>query len=474
MVFNSVHFAIFFLVVYTAYRLVGHRVQNWLLLGASYYFYAAWDWRFTGLLAASTLVSYVAAIRIVRERDPRIRRVVLWIGLGFHLLTLGFFKYYGFFAENVIALFEAVGLRADVFTLHVILPLGISFYTFMAMSYLIDVYRRDIEPTTNLVDFAVFIAYFPHLVAGPILRASSLIPQIARPRHIRREDIRAGLWLVGMGLFKKMFVADNVGPVADAIFDPGHHAQGFEILLGTYAFALQIYGDFSGYSDIARGLSQLMGIELNVNFRFPYFVRDAREFWRHWHISLSTWLRDYLYIPLGGSRGSAWATRRNLMLTMILGGLWHGAAWPFVMWGAYQGLLLVVYREVALRWSRLWPPTPLADRVCRVASWALLLHLVCYGWLLFRARSLAQIGQMTRDVVAGSWRVTPEAHEALLTLAGYGVPLIALNAYEAWRDDLLAVTRLPLAARYAIYAGMFYLVLLFGQYGGAQFIYFQF
>jgi alginate O-acetyltransferase complex protein AlgI len=474
MVFNSVHFAVFFVFVYAAYRLVPHRAQNWLLLVASYYFYAAWDWRFTALLAASTIVSYAGALRLARLDEPRSRRRQLWACLGFHLATLGFFKYYGFFAENLATLVAAAGWRADFVTLHVILPLGISFYTFMAMAYLVDVHRREIEPTRDLLGFAVFIAYFPHLVAGPILRAASLLPQIERPRRIRREDVSQGLWLIGTGLFKKMFVADNMSPLVDAVFDPAHHATGLEILAGSYAFALQIYGDFAGYSDMARGLSQLMGIELNVNFRFPYFVRDAREFWRHWHISLSTWLRDYLYIPLGGSRGSSWATRRNLFVTMVLGGLWHGAAWPFVLWGAYQGALLIAYRDVADRFGRLWPRAPAADLAARVASWLLFIHLVCYGWLLFRARSLSQIARMTRELVAGGWQMTPMAQETLLALAGYGLPLVAINAYEAWKDDLLAVPRLPVVLRYAVYTCLFYLVLLFGQYGGAQFIYFQF
>jgi alginate O-acetyltransferase complex protein AlgI len=474
MVFNSVHFAVFFVLVYAAYRLVPHRAQNWLLLVASYYFYAAWDWRFTALLAASTIVSHAGALRLARTEEPRARLRLLWACLAFHLATLGFFKYYGFFAENLATLVEAVGWRADFVTLHVILPLGISFYTFMAMAYLVDVYRREIAPTRDLLAFAVFIAYFPHLVAGPILRAASLLPQIAHPRRIRREDVSQGLWLIATGLFKKMFVADNMSPLVDAIFDPAHPATGLEILLGSYAFALQIYGDFAGYSDMARGLSQLMGIELNVNFRFPYFVRDAREFWRHWHISLSTWLRDYLYIPLGGSRGTSWATRRNLLVTMVLGGLWHGAAWPFVLWGAYQGALLIAYRDLAGRWSAMWPRGRAADRAAWVASWLLFIHLVCYGWLLFRARSLSQIARMTRELVAGPWSMTPLAHETLMALAGFGLPLVAMNAYEAWKDDLLAVPRLPLVLRYAIYACMFYLVLLFGQYGGAQFIYFQF
>lgn len=473
MVFNSVHFAVFFVLVYAAYRLVSHRAQNWVLLVASYYFYAAWDWRFTALLAASTWVSYAGAQRLAALDAPRARSRILWACLGFHLVTLGFFKYFGFFAENMAAILATVGWRADFVTLHVILPLGISFYTFMAMAYLVDVHRREIEPSRDWLAFAVFIAYFPHLVAGPILRASSLLPQIERPRTVRRADLSQGAWLIGAGLFKKMFVADNMSPLVDAIFDPAHSATALEILVATYAFALQIYGDFAGYSDMARGLSQLMGIELNVNFRFPYFVRDAREFWRHWHISLSTWLRDYLYIPLGGSRGSAWATRRNLFVTMALGGLWHGAAWPFVLWGAYQGALLIAYRDVADRWS-VTPRSRAASVAAQLASWLLFVHLVCYGWLLFRARSLPQIAHMTSEFLTGSWRLTPAASDTLTALAGFGLPLLAMNAWEWWKDDLLAVPRLPLVPRYAVYACLFYLVLLFGQYGGAQFIYFQF
>lgn len=474
MVFNSVHFALFFVAVYAVYRSVGHRAQNWLLLFSSYYFYAVWDWRFTGLLATSTLVSYAAAHAIARASTAHARRAWLWAALAFHLVTLGFFKYFGFFSQNLRVLFEALGWRADFVTLEVLLPLGISFYTFMAMAYLVDVYRGEVEPSRRPVDFGVFIAYFPHLVAGPILRASSLLPQISLPRVIRHEDLTTGLWLLGMGLFKKMFVADNVAPVADAIFDPRHSASALEILLGSYAFALQIYGDFSGYSDMARGVSRMLGIELNVNFRFPYFVRTPGEFWRHWHISLSTWLRDYLYIPLGGSRGSAWLTRRNLMVTMMLGGLWHGAAWPFVVWGTYQGLLLIVYRGLQARWAHAWPRARIVAGLASLLAWAVMIHLVCYGWLLFRARTMGQIVSMTGELFAGQWDVTPMANEATWSLAGYGLPLLVLHGYEAWKDDLLAIPRLPLVPRYAIYAAMLYLVLLFGQYGGAQFIYFQF
>ncbi|HEY8550849.1 MAG TPA: MBOAT family O-acyltransferase [Vicinamibacterales bacterium] len=467
MVFNSVHFLLFFVVVYGAYRTLGHRAQNRLLLAASYYFYGAWDPRFLALLAGSTLVTYVAGVALARSARPR-QRVILWLALGFHLATLGFFKYFGFFAENLARVLDAVGFHADFVTLNVILPLGISFYTFMAIAYLVDVYRGEIEPTRDLIDFALFIAYFPHLVAGPILRASSLLPQIAAPRAIRPQDMTEGAWLLGVGLFKKIFVADNLAPFVDAVFGPGFTPTGGDVYVATFAFALQIYGDFAGYSDMARGLSQLMGIELNVNFRFPYFVTDPRAFWAHWHISLSTWLRDYLYIPLGGNRRGEWATYRNLMLTMVLGGLWHGAAWSFVLWGAYQGLLLVIHRAAVSHGFR----GP-ASRAGRVLSWLVMMHLVGYGWLLFRARSFDQIAGMTRALLSGPG-VSPMVAAELPSVIGYTVPLLLLTAFEWWRDDLLAVPKLALVPRYMVYGALFYLTWIFGQFGGAQFIYFQF
>jgi alginate O-acetyltransferase complex protein AlgI len=474
MIFNSIQFAVFFLVVYGLYRLLPHRAQNVLLLLASYWFYAAWSWRFLGLLVASTVVDYSVARYLDRQDDPRRRRHVLWVSLGFNLGALGFFKYAGFFAENLQALLATLGLHASLQVLHVVLPIGISFYTFMTMSYVIDVYRREIPATHHPLDFALFVAYFPHLVAGPILRAPVLLPQISAPRRITREQMAEGLWLVGRGLFKKIYVADNLGPLVDRIFAVGQAPSGAEVLIGVYAFAFQIYGDFSGYTDIARGISKLMGIELNLNFRFPYFVRSPQEFWRHWHISLSTWLRDYLYIPLGGNRGSRAATYRNLMVTMILGGLWHGAAWPYVFWGTYHGGLLVVYRWVHERWSGATWIAGLERPFWRAAGWVVMFHLTCYGWLLFRARSAAQIVSMSSALFAGWGAPAQGVWGEATRLLSYAAPLVMLNAWEWYRDDLDAVQRLPLALRYGVYIGIFYLTLLFGEFGGSQFIYFQF
>ncbi len=473
MVFNSLHFLVFFPAVYVVYRALPHRGQNWWLLLASYYFYAAWDWRFLGLLIASTLVDYGCARVLARAEDPHRRRWILIVSLGFNLTVLGFFKYFNFFAESLHDLFALAGWQVDFITVRVLLPIGISFYTFMTMSYVIDVYRREIEPSRNLLDFALFVAYFPHLVAGPILRASKLLPQIARPRTIARAQIVEGLWLIGLGYFKKVFVADNLGHLADGIFASDASLTGPDVLLGIYAFAFQIYGDFSGYSDIARGASKLMGIELNVNFLFPYFVTSPQAFWRHWHISLSTWLRDYLYIPLGGNRGTTWTTYRNLMVTMVLGGLWHGAAWPFVLWGVYQGALLIVYRA-----------TGLAERLDRAAemrraavvglAWLVMFHLTCLGWLIFRAESATQIAALLGALPHG-WTGHAEAWSRLGgPLLFYVGPLLAIQLLEVRRQDLMAVPQLPLPVRYAIYVAIGFFILLFGDFQGAQFIYFQF
>ncbi|MBE3035450.1 MAG: MBOAT family protein [Actinobacteria bacterium] len=473
MVFNSLQFVWFFIVVYAAYRLLPHRAQNWLLLVASYYFYAAWDWRFLGLLVASTLVDFTCGLLMGRSESRNRRRLLLCLSLGFNLTLLGFFKYFNFFADNLHTMFGVLGWQLDFVTLHVLLPIGISFYTFVTMSYVIDVYRREIPPTRDLLDFAVFVAYFPHLVAGPILRASRLLSQIDRPRQITGEQVRDGLWLIAWGFFQKIFVADNLAPLVNMVFDPGAHPTGVNVLLGTYAFAFQIYGDFAGYSNIARGTSKLMGIELIENFRFPYVVRTPQEFWRHWHISLSTWLRDYLYISLGGNRGSAARTRRNLLITMVLGGLWHGAAWTFVLWGFYHGLLLIVFRAAGgVRSLKAWLTG--AGALARVTSWAVMFHLTCFGWLIFRARSAHQLGAMSASLFTSFAPGSIDVAGLLVPLLLYATPLVLVHAVEAWHDDVLVVPQLPPLVRYSVYAVAFYLTLLFGNFGGAEFIYFQF
>ena len=474
MVFTSLHFVAFFVVVYALYRALPHRAQNVMLLGASYYFYASWDWRFLSLLLGSTVVDFLVGRYLGRETDPRRRRIALVLSLIFNLGMIGFFKYFEFFEEGLVALGLLVGWQFDPLTLNVVLPIGISFYTFMTISYVIDVYRRNIAPTTHPLDFALFVAYFPHLVAGPILRASLLLPQIERPRAITRDQITGGLWLIGWGCFQKMFVADNLAPLVDTVFGPSSTPTGADVVVAAWAFAFQIYGDFAGYSNIARGTSRLMGIELNVNFRFPYFVASPQAFWRHWHISLSTWLRDYLYIPLGGSRGGGWKTYRNLMITMALGGLWHGAAWTFVIWGLYQGTVLVAARVIQQWAGRAGVVVREGLSLPRAALGVLMFHLTCLGWLIFRADSMGQLVQLVSFVVHDFRPTRTTVDSLLMPLLLIVIPLLAVHIYQARHDSEDAPLALPVVVRYALYGALFWAVLLWGDFEGAQFIYFQF
>jgi alginate O-acetyltransferase complex protein AlgI len=488
MLFNSIHFVAFFLVLYALYRVLPHRGQNWLLLAGSYVFYASWDWRFLGLLAVSTLVAYACGLLLGRIEDGRRRRLVLAAGLGVHLALLGFFKYFNFFAENLQALLGLAGWRADGFTLKVILPVGISFYTFIAMGYVIDVYRRQVEPCRNLVDVAAFIGFFPTLLAGPIVRASALLRQIRLPRSPNAAQAAEASWLILWGYFKKMYVADNLAHVVSQVYGPGTEQGGLAIALATVAFAFQIYGDFSGYSDIALGISKLLGIDLNVNFRFPYFVRTPQEFWTHWHISLSEWLRDYLFLPLSfafsrrldgvrwlGLRDDFWIYAAATLVTMVLAGLWHGAAWTFVLWGAYQGVLLVAFRLVALvRRGRRRPPGAWAFRWKDVPGAVGMFALTCYGWLLFRSESVSQAAGLTGRLLTGaglSWSVAANVGVPVLVYAG---PLLALHLAEAARGDLNTIPRAPLVVRYSVYAALVYALVLFSDFRGSEFIYFQF
>ena len=387
---------------------------------------------------------------------------------------LGFFKYFDFFATSTARLFERAGWAFDPFTANVVLPIGISFYTFMTISYVIDVYRREIEPEPDFINFALFVGYFPHLVAGPILRASLLLPQIGRPRTLTWIQTREGLWLIAWGLFQKMFVADNLAALVNSTFSATATPAGIDVLVAVYAFAFQIYGDFAGYSNMARGLSKLLGIELNVNFLFPYFVHSPQAFWREWHISLSTWLRDYLYVPLGGSRGSRWMTSRNLLITMALGGLWHGAAWTFVLWGLYQGVLLVISRTVTEWGTRRGMTVPAGFSWSRVGLALVTFHTTCYGWLIFRSQSVSQLSDFTArlatDLRPSATTIPTLVTPAVMVLA----PFLIVHAYQAARGSESAPLNLARPLRYALYGAVFYLVLLFGNFEGAEFIYFQF
>lgn len=476
MLFNSLHFALFLPIVLALYYLLRqrHEAQNRLLMVASLYFYASWDWRFLGLLFLTMIVDFNVAAWLERMHEagaPQARRKrVLAISMASNLAILGFFKYCNFFIDSLQSFAASLGLHPSLHTLGIVLPIGISFFTFQSMSYTIDVYRGELKAARNFWDFALFVSFFPHLVAGPIMRAVVLLPQVLRPRQTTRQQVNEGIHLIVWGLWKKCFIADNLAPLVDATFN-APHSSGFEVLLAVYAFAFQIYCDFSGYTDIARGVAKLFGFELGLNFNLPYFAQSPQEFWSRWHISLSSWLRNYLYFPLGGNRQGKWQTYRNLMLTMALGGLWHGAAWNFVLWGLYQGTLLAVHRL----YRDFVPGKPAVENDTRPLAWLkmiVMFQFTCYGWLLFRAKSLSQVASMTGALThpfdTFSWdQITP--------LVPYIAPLLAVQIYQyvSRNHYFLAARFLPRPLRTACYAALSY-VILFHAAAPQAFIYFQF
>ncbi len=471
--FNSYAFALFFAALLPVYWLLRkwRPAQNVLLLAAGYYFYACWNPKFLSLLIISTVVDYACGLWLDRVENPRTRRGVLFLSMALNLGMLGFFKYFNFFAESLHDLLARGGLAIPLGHLEVVLPIGISFYTFQSMSYVIDVYRREIKPTRNLVQFATFVSFFPHLVAGPIMRPSSLLPQVSSQRRFNLIQFYDGSYLIFWGLLKKVVVADNLAIVVNDLFGRWATLDGGLCLLAVYAFAFQIYGDFSGYTDIARGVAKCLGFEIPLNFNLPYFATSPKDFWSRWHISLSTWLRDYLYIPLGGSRGGTLLTYRNLMLTMVLGGLWHGAAWTYVFWGVYQGLVLVLHRLASPWLNRIEPSDPV-DRACwKGLRIVVTFHLVCLGWLIFRAESMEQAAGMLRAILT---RPTIPIATYLIPVTLLIVPLWLVQLVQYTARDLNVISRTPWYVRSVFYTACFYAIVLVGQFGGRQFIYFQF
>jgi alginate O-acetyltransferase complex protein AlgI len=343
--FNSIEFLLFLPTVFVLYWFVFNKnlkVQNSLILISSYVFYGWWNYRFLSLIFLSTIVDYTVGLNIPKQNSEKKQKLLLWCSVLFNLSVLGFFKYYNFFVDSWIDLFSSVGYEIkSVWTLNIILPVGISFYTFQTMSYTIDIYRNKLEPTKDFISFASFVSFFPQLVAGPIERASNLLPQILNRREFQYEQGVQGLRLILWGMFKKVVIADSLAPRVDDIFGNYQDLGGGTLWLGAIYFAFQIYCDFSGYSDIAIGSSKLFGFELKSNFKFPYFSRNIGEFWRRWHISLSTWFRDYLYIPLGGSQKGKWNSIRNIFIIFLVSGFWHGANWTFIIWGLFHSILFL-------------------------------------------------------------------------------------------------------------------------------------
>lgn len=477
MLFNSIEFVVFFVVVYGLYLVLSHRAQNVLLLLASYLFYGWWDWRFLSLIWLSTLVDYLAGLGMERAPTQQRRKLWLLLSLAFNLGLLGTFKYMGFFARSFADAFAGLGIAVDLRFTDLVLPVGISFYTFQSLTYTVDVYRRDLKATRNLLDFALVVAFFPQLMAGPIERAKHMLPQMAKPRQVSFELVAQGAWLILIGYFKKVVLADNMAPFTNRMFADPSSVHGLEVLIGIYAFAFQIYGDFSGYSDIARGAAKCLGFDLMYNFKMPYFAVNPSDFWRRWHISLSTWLRDYLYINLGGNRGTAARTYRNLMLTMVLGGLWHGAAYNFVAWGVFHGAILCIHRWLTGGDERLprGGRTPLqrAPGPPRITLLGVVgfFHVTCVGWLLFGVRRLSDAPLLLRNLVS------PFEINGLIqlaTLALFAAPVLVVDWLQFRSSDMLAVQRLALPVRVSIYVATFAAILLCGATGAKQFIYFQF
>lgn len=479
MLFNSWAFIVFFVFVYAVYLKLPHRAQNHFLLAASYFFYACWDWRFLGLIFISTLMEYACALEIDCQQIESQRKFFLTLSLVFNIVLLGFFKYFNFFTHGLVSLGSLVGWDIPLPALHVILPVGISFYTFQGMSYTVDVYHRQAKPARKLLDYALYVSFFPQLLAGPIGRVKFLLVQVLEPRVITGARIREGLYLVGFGFFKKVFVADNLAPIVSHVFSKGGGLSAWEVLLGCYAFSFQIYADFSGYSDIARGLSKMMGFELMLNFNLPYFSTSPRDFWRRWHISLSSWLRDYLYIPLGGSKQGALRTYASLLLTMSLGGLWHGAAWTFVAWGIYHGILLIFNRTFSRTSERVgsffgFNLGPSSVRT--VLEIFITFHLIAAGWLLFRARSLAQAGAFLHALLAGG-KLDRVTFYYFKEFAFFTFFLLLIDGVEYFKKDpywILSAkpsVQILLAGLLAACLVVWYTL---GLPGGNQFIYFQF
>jgi D-alanyl-lipoteichoic acid acyltransferase DltB (MBOAT superfamily) len=471
MLFNTLTFVGFFIVVFGLYVVLNHRRQNILLLVSSYIFYGAWDYRFLLLLMLSTCIDWAVGLAIAKQQTQQERKFWLVVSLITNLGILGFFKYFNFFADGLVELAGVLGMSVSPVTLQIILPVGVSFYTFQSMSYTIEIYRGRLEPRRSLFEFAVYVSFFPQLVAGPIERATNLIQQVITPRVVTLEKIGSGISLIILGFFKKVVMADNLAPTVAEIFSKGGGYTGQEVLIGALFFAFQIYGDFSGYTDIARGIARMLGFELMMNFRQPYFARDPSDFWGRWHISLSSWLRDYLYISLGGNRGSRSRTYRNLMLTMLLGGLWHGAAWNFVLWGLFHGLLLVGYRI----YSEYRPGVAPQDRslISTIVATTVMFVFTLYGWLLFRAESGTQIIEMTAAL--GNFTAFQPIASQVAKLLFFAWPVLLLDYIQfRARDDEPALMRFPLAAQAVGYTGLLIMFVMLGQYEGASFIYFQF
>ena len=482
MLFNSIDFAIFLPIVFLLYWFAANKnlkLQNFLIVVASYLFYGWWDWRFLSLILFSTLIDYSVGVRLSKEDNISKRKILLWISILVNLGFLGFFKYYNFFLDNFVTAFSFFGTPINAQGLNIILPVGISFYTFQTLSYTIDVYKRKLEPTKDFIAFTAFVSFFPQLVAGPIERATNLLPQFYKKRTFDYDKAADGLRQILWGLFKKVVIADNSAQITNEIFNNSADYSGSTLVLGAIFFTFQIYGDFSGYSDIAIGTSRLFGFNLKQNFAFPYFSRDIAEFWRRWHISLSTWFRDYLYIPLGGSRGGTWMKVRNTFAIFIVSGFWHGANWTFIVWGALNALyflpLLLLNKNRAntdtVAKGKYFPSFKEFYQI------GITFSLTVLAWIFFRAENIGHAWSYLSTIFSKSLFSIPHfsgMRDALITLI-----LITIFIAVEWvgRNEQYAIENIGLKwkkiTRWAFYLIVIFTIIIFGG-KQQEFIYFQF
>ena len=488
MLFNSLEFAVFLPIAFLLYWFVFQKnigLQNFFLIAISYLFYGWWDWRFLSLIVFSSIVDFFIGIRLGREEIASKRKILLGISLAVNLGLLGFFKYYNFFIESFVDAFSFFGAKFSPYTLQIILPVGISFYTFQTLSYSIDVYRKKLEPTRDWKSFFAYVSFFPQLVAGPIERATNLLPQFYKKREFNEEKATDGMRQILWGFFKKIVIADSCAVGVNEIFANSADYSGWTLLLGGVLFAFQIYGDFSGYSDIAIGTARLFGFNLMQNFAFPYFSRDIAEFWRRWHISLSTWFRDYLYIPLGGSRGGTSMKVRNTFAIFLVSGFWHGANWTFLAWGLINALyflpLLLTKRnrknlDVA-GGNKFFPSLKEVFQILTT------FFITVVAWIFFRAESISHAFDYIAEMFSGLLNI-----ETLFSTMTYissslgwtslffiGI-LLLVEWLQRTKQHALELTGLPLArfTRWGIYTSVVLSIIIFGTYDGGQFIYFQF
>lgn len=482
MLFNSINFAIFFPIVFLLYWFATKgdlKLQNILLLIASYFFYASWDYRFLFLLVFSTLLDYYTGIKMHDAPNQRMRKFWFLLSICVNLGFLGIFKYFNFFASSFADALSLLGIKANFWTLNVILPVGISFYTFHGLSYVLDIYNRKIKPERNIVDYSLFVSFFPLLVAGPIERATHLLPQIKQKRTFEYSKAIDGLRQILWGLFKKIVIADNCAVYANMAFNNSGDHSGSTLVLGALMFTFQIYCDFSGYSDIALGTARLLGIELLRNFAFPYFSRDIAEFWRRWHISLSSWFRDYLYIPLGGSKGGTWMKVRNTFIIFLVSGFWHGANWTFIFWGLLNALYIMP--SILFNTNRNNLDTVAQGKyfpsLKEFLSIVLTFCLTVFAWIFFRAESLHDAFSFLQGIFSTTLFSVPDQLNIdliFILIAFIIIEWLQRTKVHALQFTLGSTTTLKYYSIILLNSIVIWAILLWGVFGNKTFIYFQF